>query len=102
MTVWLTIGVLAAGTALIKAAGPAAAGRRQPSERLANVIALIAPALLAALVVYETVRSNDGGLVVDARLPALAVAAGALAARLPLVAVIAVAAVVAAAIRLVT
>jgi len=102
MTVWLTIGVLAAGTALIKAAGPAAAGRHRPSERLSSVIALIAPALLAALVIYETVRSDGGALVVDARLPALGAAGVALAARLPLVVVIVVAAAVAAAIRLIT
>jgi hypothetical protein len=99
MTVWLTVGVLALGTIGVKAAGPAAGGHR-PSERLTNVIALIAPALLAALVVYETVRGGDGGLVVDARLAGLAAAGVALAVRLPLVVVIAVAAAVAAAIRL--
>jgi len=101
MSVWLTVGALALGTALIKAVGPIAVGRRQPSERGSEVIALIAPALLAALVVYETVHSGDRSLVVDARLGGLAAAALALAVRLPLVVVVAVAAGVTAAVRLV-
>jgi hypothetical protein len=92
VTVWLTIGVLAAGTALVKAAGPVAGGRRRPSPRLANVIALIAPALLAALVVYETVHAGTRGFAADARLAGVGAAALALVARLPLVAVIALAA----------
>jgi Branched-chain amino acid transport protein (AzlD) len=102
MTVWLTVGVLSLGTAVIKAAGPASGGLRRPSQRLSAVVALIAPAVLAALVVYETVRSGDGGLVVDARLPGLVAAAIALLGRLPLVAVIAVAAAVTALMRLVS
>jgi hypothetical protein len=93
MTVWLTIGALAGGTAVLKAAGPVAGGRRRPSPRVANVIVLIAPALLAALVVYETVHAGTRGFAADARLGGVAAAALALAARLPLVAVIALAAV---------
>ena len=100
MTAWLTIGVLSLGTALIKAAGPAAAGRHAPSQRLSIVIALVAPALLAALVIYESVRGEHGGLVVDGRLAGLAGAGIALLARLPLVAVVAVAAATAAATRM--
>ena len=101
MTVWLTIGALSLGTAVIKATGPVALGRREPSERFSDVIALIAPALLSALVVYETVHAGGRGMVVDARAAGLAAAALALAARLPLVVVVGLAAVVAAAVRLV-
>jgi hypothetical protein len=102
MTTWLTIGALSLGTAVIKASGPVALGRRNPSERVAEVIALIAPALLSALVVYETVHTGNRGVVVDARVAGLAAAALALAARLPLGVVIAAAAAAAALVRLVT
>jgi Branched-chain amino acid transport protein (AzlD) len=102
VTVWLTVGALSLGTAAIKAAGPIALGRREPSERVAGVIALVAPALLSALVVYETVHTGDRGFAVDARVAGLAAAGVALAVRLPLVVVIAVAAAVAAAVRLVS
>jgi Branched-chain amino acid transport protein (AzlD) len=102
VTVWLTIAVLAAGTAAIKAAGPVALGRREPSERLAQVIALIAPSLLAALVVYETVHTGNRGVVVDPRVAGLAAAAVALVLRLPLLVVVAVAVGATAAIRVFT
>jgi hypothetical protein len=98
-TTWATIGALAAGTAVIKAAGPLALGHRQPSERLSSVIALIAPALLAALVVYETVHTGSRGITIDARVGSLAAAAIALLLRLPLIVVIALAAATAAGLR---
>jgi hypothetical protein len=97
--VWLTIGVLAVATAGIKAAGPVALGRREPSPRLARVVALIAPSLLAALVVYETVHAGNRGIAADARLAGLGAAAVALALRLPLVLVVALAAGAAAGVR---
>lgn len=96
--VWLTIGVLAVVTALIKAAGPLAVGGRELPARVTAVIALAAPALLAALVVQETF-SDEGELVVDARAAGMAGAAVALLARLPLMAVVTVAAVVTAGVR---
>jgi hypothetical protein len=102
MTVWLTVSALAVGTAVIKAIGPVALARREPSDRAAGVITLIAPALLSALVVYETVHTGDRGVVIDARTAGLVGAALALAARLPLVAVIGVAAAAEAALRLLT
>jgi hypothetical protein len=55
------------------------------------VIELLAPALLAALVVTQ-VFARDRELVLDARAIGLAAAAGALALRAPLLAVVAVAA----------
>lgn len=102
MNAWLVIGALAAGTAAIKAAGPVALGRRQPSERLSSVISLIAPALLSALVIYETFHAGTRGITVDARLGSLVGAGIALALRLPLIVVIAVAAGTAAALRAVS
>ena len=50
---WVTIAGLAVGTAAIKAFGPVTAGGRELSPRAAGVIALVAPALLAALVVTQ-------------------------------------------------
>ncbi len=52
--IWVTIGVLAVGTALIRASGPVILGGRELPQRVMDVIALLAPALLAALVVVET------------------------------------------------
>lgn len=99
MTAWMTTAVLALGTIAIKATGPLAFGRRQPSAAVSGVIVLIAPSLLAALVVYETVHAGAHGLTFDARLVGVAAAAVALALRLPLVVVIALAAAAAATTR---
>jgi hypothetical protein len=98
--VWVTIAALAAGTIAIKAAGPLAVGGRELSERARAVVALVAPALLAALVLYETVGAEGGGLALDERVIGVGAAVGALLARLPMVAVIAVAAAASAAARL--
>jgi hypothetical protein len=102
MSAWPVIGVLAAGTAVIKAAGPVALGRGEPSERLSGVISLLAPALLAALVIYETFHTGSRGITVDARVGSLLAAGIALAMRLPLIVVIVVAAATAAGIRAVS
>ena len=53
-TVWITVAGLAVATALIKAFGPVIFGGRKLHPRLARIIPLLAPALLAALVVTET------------------------------------------------
>jgi hypothetical protein len=97
--VWATIGVLCVGSIAIKAAGPVALGGRELPARAAAVIALVAPALLSALVVVETVGGEDGELVLDARIGGVLAAAGALALKLPITVVVLVAAVAAAAIR---
>jgi uncharacterized membrane protein len=102
VTVWLTIAALAVGTAAIKAAGPVALGRREPPPRVANVIALIAPSLLAALVLFETVHAGSHSVVLDSRLAGVAAAAVGLALRLPLVGVIVIAAAASAALRALT
>jgi hypothetical protein len=100
--VWTTVAVLFAGTFAMKAVGPAAVGGGSLSERTSAVVALLAPALLAALVAYETFGGHGQGLTIDARLGGLAAAATALALRLPLLAVVAVAAVATALLRAVT
>jgi len=90
--VWITIAALCAGTAAIKAAGPLAVGGRRPSERAGAVIRLLAPALLAALVVYESLNRDGRGLSLDARVVGLLAAGAALALRRSLIVVVIVAA----------
>ena len=99
--VWITIAALAVGTALIKAAGPLAVGGRELPARATAVIALMAPALLAALVVQETF-AHDGELTLDARAVGFAGALAAIAAKLPLMAVVTIAAAATAATRALT
>ena len=96
---WITVAGLALGTVAIKAAGPVSSGGRNLPPRTAAVIGLVAPALLAALVVTLTVGAERTGVAVDARLVGLGAAAAALAARLPVLAVVGLAAVAAAGAR---
>lgn len=100
-TAWIVVAVLFVGTAAMRAAGPVAFGGRTLSGRGASVVALVAPALLGALVVYETVSAGAQGIELDARLAGLAAAAVALVLRLPLIAVVLVAALATALTRLI-
>ena len=92
-TAWIVVAALLAGTVVLKAFGPVTFGGRRLSGRTAAVVGLVAPALLAALVVYEAIGADGPGVAIDARLAGVAVAAGAIALRRPmLVAVVAAAA----------
>jgi branched-subunit amino acid transport protein len=51
VTIWWVILGLAATTAVVKAAGPVVFGGREPHPAFLRVVAMMAPALLAALVV---------------------------------------------------
>ncbi|MBA2521957.1 MAG: AzlD domain-containing protein [Solirubrobacterales bacterium] len=97
--IWLTVTLLAAFSIAIRASGPLALGGRSPRAEVVAVIELLAPALLAALVVVETVGGPEG-LDPDARIAGVA-AAGALLIwrRSAVLSAIAVAALVAAAVR---
>jgi branched-subunit amino acid transport protein len=64
---WVLVGCLAATTAAIKAAGPVTLGGRELPARAIGVIALLAPALLAALVVTETFGGEGSELTLDER-----------------------------------
>lgn len=75
--VWLLIAGCAVVTAVIKGVGPVALGGRALSPRLAGVIGLLAPPLLAALVVAG-VAGRDGELGVGVE--AIGVATGGLVA----------------------
>jgi uncharacterized membrane protein len=88
---WVTIVAVALASAAIKAAGPVLVGGRELPPRAISVIALLAPALLAALVVTETF-GEDRHLVLDERAVGVAVAASALALRAPVLLAVALAA----------
>jgi len=99
--VWITIAGLAEATVAIKAAGPLIVGERQLPPAADAVIALLAPALLAALILTDTfAREQD--LTVDARAAGLVCAGVAVALRAPLLVTVLVAAVGAAAVRAVS
>jgi uncharacterized membrane protein len=99
-TAWIVVAVLCVGTAIMRAVGPVAFGGRSLSGRGAAVVGLVAPALLGALVVYETVSTGGQGIELDARLVGLGAAALALVVRVPMIAVVLVAAVATALARL--
>ena len=100
-TAWIVVIVVGVATMALKAVGPLILGGRGLPARFTGVIALLAPALLAALVVTQTLGADEG-LVVDERLAGVAAGAGALALRAPLLAVVVVAAAVTAALRALT
>jgi hypothetical protein len=98
-TAWVLIAVLAAGTVAVKIAGPVVAGGRELPPALTRVIALLAPALLAALVVLGTF-TTDRSVVLDARAAGLLTALVALLLRAPVVVALLAAAAVTAGLRL--
>jgi branched-subunit amino acid transport protein len=65
--------LLAAATVLIRASGPVLLGGRELPGPLRRVVPLVAPALLAALVITETL-SDAEGLVLDERAAGVAAA----------------------------
>jgi Branched-chain amino acid transport protein (AzlD) len=78
---WALVGWLVATTAAIRGAGPVALGGRELPARAMGVIALLAPALLAALVVTETFGGVDSKFTVDERVLGVAGAGAVLALR---------------------
>jgi branched-subunit amino acid transport protein len=96
---WTLVLVVGACTVAFKAMGPVVLGGRELPHRIRGVVDLLAPTLLAALVVVSTFASGQE-LVLDARAAAIVAAVGAVALRAPIIVVVTVAAVVAAVIRL--
>ena len=97
-TLWVAIVSVALASAAIKATGPVLVGGRELPPRATAVIALLAPALLAALVVTETF-GEDRHLVLDERAIGVAVAAIALALRAPVLLAVVLAAATTALVR---
>ena len=96
---WVVVVAVGLGTIAIKASGPVLLGGHPLPDRVQGVVALLAPALLAALVATNTFGDGQR-LVVDARLIGVAVAAVAIVLRAPILGVVVVAAAAAAIARL--
>ena len=96
---WLVVAIVGALTVAFKASGPVLLGRRRLPARAAALVDVLAPAMLAALVVTQTV-GGDGEIVIDERLAGVAAGAVALRLRAPLLLVMVVAAATAALLRL--
>jgi branched chain amino acid efflux pump len=99
--VWITIAALAVVGAAIKAAGPVLVGGRELPGWALRIIALLAPALLAALVVVDTFAEGKS-LVIDARAAGLAAAGIGVALRAPMIVTVVGAAAATAIVRAVT
>ena len=97
--IWGIVVAVGIGTMAIKAAGPVLLGERPLPPRVRSVVALLAPALLAALVATATLGDGQS-LVLDARIIGVGVAGVALALRAPMLAVVLAAAAAAALARL--
>jgi uncharacterized membrane protein len=97
---WIIVMAVGIGTMVIKAAGPVLLGGRALPERVQRVVALLAPALLAALVATAAL-STGNQLVLDARIIGLGAAALAILLRAPILAVVIIAALSAGVARLV-
>jgi branched-subunit amino acid transport protein len=100
-SVWAIVAGVGVGTVLIKGAGPVLLGGRPLPERVTSIVALLAPALLGALVAVQTFGAGTA-LTVDARVLGVAAAGVAIWRRLPLLAVVVIAAAVTALARLAT
>jgi branched-subunit amino acid transport protein len=98
---WLVVAGVGAATVLFKASGPVLLGRRPLPPRALALVEVLAPAMLAALVVTQAV-GGDRALVFDERLVGVAAGAVAVALRAPLVVVLVVAGAATAVVRLLT
>jgi len=85
-------------TMVFKAAGPVFLGRRRLPATAQSVVDLVAPVMLTALVVTQTLAGGEK-IVVDARIPGVAAAAVAIWRGAPIVAAMFVAALVTALVR---
>jgi hypothetical protein len=101
MTTWQIIILASIAVFALKLVGylvPPSVLQRPRPARIANLTTV---ALLAALIVVQTLGAGSH-IVIDARIPAVVVAAGLLALRVPFILVVIAAAATAAAIRLLT
>lgn len=99
MTLWNAVLVASIICVALKAVGYLIPQRFLEAPRPSRIADLLTVALLAALVAVQTLGVGQG-IVVDARVPAVLVAAGLLLLRAPFLVVVAAAAVVAALLRL--
>jgi branched-subunit amino acid transport protein len=96
---WTALLLLGAGSYALKAVGPVVVGRRPLPPTAVEVLELLSIPVLAGLVAVQTL--NGGGeLVIDARVPAMAVAGVLVWRRAPFLVVVFAAAATAALLRL--
>lgn len=100
-TTWIVVLGAGGGTLVLKGLAPAVLGGRALPPRLVGAMALLAPTLLAALIVTNTFATGRD-LVLDARAAGLAAALIAVLLRAPVLVVILAAAVTAAGLRALT
>lgn len=99
MTMWNAVLVASIICVALKTVGYLLPARLVEAPRPARIADLLTVALLAALVAVQTLGHGQA-IVLDARIPAVLVAAGLLLLRAPFLVVVAAAAVVAALLRL--
>jgi branched-subunit amino acid transport protein len=97
---WVAVVIVGAATIVLKSVGPVVLGGRPLPRHLTGIVGLLAPALLAALVVTQAV-GGDEEIVLNARLVGLGAAVVAILLRAPLLAVVVAAAAATALVRLV-
>jgi branched-subunit amino acid transport protein len=81
-TPWTAVLAVGAATMLIKAVGPVGVAHRRLPGAVERLLDLVAPAILAALVIVETFASGRH-LVVDARLAGVGAGIACVSARAP-------------------
>lgn len=84
---WLVVALVGGATVAIKAIGPVLLGGRPLPGRVQSVVGLLAPAVLAALVVTSVLASGRD-LVLDERLIGIGAAVVALVFRAPILVVV--------------
>lgn len=99
MTIWQIILVASIAVLGLKLVGYLVPPRALETPTAARTANLVTVALLSALIVVQTVSVGQD-VVLDARLPAIVVAAGLLAVRVPFILVIVAAALTAAVLRM--
>lgn len=96
--IWMVVLLVGAGTVALKAVGPVLLAGRELPRTLSTLLLLLAPALLGALVVTQAV-GGDREIVLDERVVGIGAAIVGILLRLPLLAVVVIAAAVTAGVR---
>ena len=96
---WAAVIAVGAGTVVLKAVGPVGVSGRRLPARVNDLLTMVAPAILAALVVTEAFASGRS-LLLDARVAGLAAGVIAILVRAPLWLVVIVGAAATALVRL--
>ena len=96
---WITVIATGVGTIVLKAVGPVGVAGRELPPRVASLLSMVGPAILAALVVSEAF-AHGRSLVIDARIAGVAAGAVAALLRAPLWGVVLAGALATAAVRL--